>query len=76
MTIAIDESITRADGNKTWQALVNIKISGRYRTLRGPPRVNRDDADEDARQLKEGWFEGGMTKIRELQQIQRRNRIR
>mmetsp|Transcript_104237 Transcript_104237/g.334378 ORF Transcript_104237/g.334378 Transcript_104237/m.334378 type:complete len:165 (+) Transcript_104237:62-556(+) len=75
-TVEIVEATKRANGDSASQALINIKgIGGRIRTLRGPPRVSKSDAERDGDNMKDAYMTGGLDKLRKLQMTMRGERI-
>eukprot|EP00927_Polykrikos_kofoidii_P023870 TRINITY_DN21832_c0_g1_i1.p1 TRINITY_DN21832_c0_g1~~TRINITY_DN21832_c0_g1_i1.p1 ORF type:complete len:249 (+),score=24.97 TRINITY_DN21832_c0_g1_i1:149-895(+) len=75
-TIEVEEATKRANGDSTWQALLNIVgYGGRVRTFRGPPRPQADGAQIDGEEMKKAFLTGGVAKLRETQQKQRKSSV-
>lgn len=73
MECVIEEGKSVAKGDAIVQAVLKIKgkDGGRDRLVRGRPRTLREDAESDAKEMKEVYLSGGAVKLRELQTKQR-----
>lgn len=76
MTVEIIDGIKRTNGDLTYQAQLNVPKDGIGKVpsgrkaqtvcIRGPSRVERQGAEEDARALKDAFLEGGVQQVRKL----------
>lgn len=75
-SIEIVACFKKANGDSTWQAVMNIAgVGGRLRTIRAPPRPAEDHARRDGSEMKHAFVDGGMDKLREVQKTQQKGRV-
>eukprot|EP00930_Biecheleria_cincta_P037472 TRINITY_DN25725_c0_g2_i1.p1 TRINITY_DN25725_c0_g2~~TRINITY_DN25725_c0_g2_i1.p1 ORF type:complete len:145 (+),score=25.91 TRINITY_DN25725_c0_g2_i1:35-469(+) len=71
-TSSVEEALSRRNGDKTWQAVIALKeSSGRERLVRGRPRTDKREAEDDAEEMKRAYLSGGAAAVREVQAKQR-----
>jgi len=77
VTVEIASGVTRVTGEVTYQVEMNIPREGRVHAsqeggkvptvcIRGPSRVDRGMAEEDARKMKAAHLEGGIKQVRKV----------
>mmetsp|Transcript_72740 Transcript_72740/g.168583 ORF Transcript_72740/g.168583 Transcript_72740/m.168583 type:complete len:302 (-) Transcript_72740:232-1137(-) len=77
ITIEIADGVTRVTGDVTYQVQMHIPRQGGAQRLRegqkpptvcirGPSRVDRSTAEDDAHKLKSAFLEGGIQKVRKV----------
>eukprot|EP00747_Dinoflagellata_sp_TGD_P093647 gnl/TRDRNA2_/TRDRNA2_165836_c0_seq1.p1 gnl/TRDRNA2_/TRDRNA2_165836_c0~~gnl/TRDRNA2_/TRDRNA2_165836_c0_seq1.p1 ORF type:complete len:175 (-),score=21.14 gnl/TRDRNA2_/TRDRNA2_165836_c0_seq1:73-597(-) len=68
----IEPGTKRSNGDPTYQACVQVKgLGGRMRTIRGPPRIRKEDSEVDCEEMRKGFRKGGLPLLRKVQQFQR-----
>merc|ERR1712232_432698 len=71
-TFEVEESKSRTNGGKTWQAVLKIKEkNGRDRFVRGRPRTSKNEANKDGHEMVEAFVNGGHDALRKVQAAQR-----
>merc|ERR1712060_103866 len=69
----VEEVGVRNSGDKTYQAVLNIKGEhDRVRSIRAPPRTSESEAGNDGADMKNAFMENGLAGVREWQQKRRR----
>eukprot|EP00418_Pyrodinium_bahamense_P020239 CAMPEP_0179117188 /NCGR_PEP_ID=MMETSP0796-20121207/55023_1 /TAXON_ID=73915 /ORGANISM="Pyrodinium bahamense, Strain pbaha01" /LENGTH=173 /DNA_ID=CAMNT_0020815535 /DNA_START=69 /DNA_END=587 /DNA_ORIENTATION=+ len=67
-TLEIEESKSRANGDKTLQAVIRLREpSGRERLVRGRPRTSKEDAQQDGDEMMRALKSGGAEALRKVQ---------
>uniref|UniRef100_A0A7S1FCL9 Uncharacterized protein n=1 Tax=Noctiluca scintillans TaxID=2966 RepID=A0A7S1FCL9_NOCSC len=70
--VEVVASTKRANGDCASQAVIHVPgVGGRLRTLRGPPRVVKGDAENDGEEMRKAFVAGGLEKLRKLQMTMR-----
>merc|ERR1740121_663018 len=69
----VEEVGKRNSGDKTYQAVLNIKgQNDRVRNIRAPPRTGEGDASNDGEEMKKAFMKNGLQGVRDWQSQRRK----